>query len=229
MPERIAHYPKALTVPVIKIFQDPSYHGRIRRKGYRLNNVSETMSFNKRDLSPENAIWVSALLAPCIFISVIGKDAMGGLQEARAGHFSTRFVNHEIDQFLSKMQTPREKINIWITGMSQKTSHRSLKGTTERLVDRIIHFGIPLTLEWENEELPLLRDVRNDQLVSDIGLGLLKDKENDEDICRLVSLGITSSHSLFISTIYSRLTGDYYHTHVFTEDTGVITKEYTEE
>ena len=162
-------------------------------------------------------VWYKAECTPCLFLAAVLKHPHGDVREIRAGHFSTRFTASEISNFLSFSVTQPENTIVWASGLAQKSDHDSLEAAVNKLAQRIKAFGIPLLLEWENEDRPLLFDTRHGlkKLISDIGLGLMPDKD---DVRRRIAFGFNSYHAMMISTAVSHQSR-HLHTYVFADNT----------
>lgn len=196
---RIAHYPPVFQSQIRRVLTGSTQEQyRCARQGYHLL-TDETKRLES--LSSEEPVWASASLAPCLFIGALITNGQGRFQEARAGHFSTRFLPSEIRSFLSNPSVPANATKVWVAGLAQKSSPISLKETTVRLVGAINDSGIPLTIQWENEERPLLTDPRTSEIVSDLGLGVQYRDKPFSTLGRIVSFGVTSSHAAMISRI----------------------------
>jgi hypothetical protein len=202
-------------------------HIRHTFRGRRINGIPETVQL--RDLPSHTTTWVSAALAPCFFLAAVARDETGRIQGVNAGHFSARFESREIERQLMTLDVPAERKRILIAGMSQRTNRQTLEESISKLVASIRACGLPVDLEWESPDRPWLRDSRSQQLVSDLGLGLIENKPTDLGLGRLVSLGVTDSHAVLVSTVYRRspeLGMIPLQTHLITEEAGIITKDH---
>jgi len=227
MLDKIAHYPPSLRSPVEEIFSRPMAHIKHTFRGRRINGISETVQL--RALSPQITTWVSAALAPCFFLAAVARDEAGRIQGVNAGHFSARFESWEIERQFRTLDAPVERKKVLIAGMSQRTNRQTLEESISKLVATIRACGLPIDLEWESPDRPWLRDSRSQQLVSDLGLGLIENKSTDLGLGRLVSLGVTDSHAVLVSTVYRRLPDQDViplQTHLITEAAGIITKDH---
>lgn len=226
MLEKIAHYPNSLKTPISRIWHNP-LKGQLDlfQEGPALCRLPETAAIKRGDLLPDKPRWLNSIVGPCLFMVIMPLDLRASFDQIKAGHFSTAFSDHEIDVFLSRSNNPPEASRVWVAGLAQRTNHNTLRGTTERLVERINKFGISIDLRWKSHDRPELYDTKRSQIISDIGYGLLTEEECTG---RMLSFGTTADHSVMISSLFSYAGSPPIplRTHFFMPETGLLTKKF---
>lgn len=222
--ERIGHYPAIIQEPVKRWVAQPLRSSfAFGNKGRRLNDIGSSVTLKSPEIQKDSAFWVTAMLAPCIFVAAVSREAGGEIDEAVVGHFSTRFAYRSISSLLGNLKSGADTSSIFIAGLAEKASHESLAGTCIELVDEAGEFGIPLRLEWSAEDRPILRDNRSGKIISDIGIGLNNDNR-DFSYIRNVGFGVTTTHAVMLSTVFQHGTNIVPKwTHLLGEDVGLLT------
>ena len=224
MVHRIADYPAPLRGTVKRYLHNPLAN---RIQTDRHLNTGDHTVIKRTELAPQQTFWIDAFVSPCILAVVINKDESGHLTEVLGLHAEEPSFNFMLRCFLESISPPTENSRVFIAGFSDLGNIAALQANTRITIREFGDFGIPLGVEWENEERPRLIDQRNQQIVSDIGLNVFKEDTQNIDMVRRVILGVNETNSLLISTLFTLSPFSPQITHVITEDTGIIVVDHT--
>lgn len=199
---KIAHYPQPFIRAIGKLAgSNRLVHPRdvTNGKGRNLNNISMSESVRGSDLSTNEAVWFYTMLAPCTMGAVVQFTERGDVEKAVVGHFPTSDTHYEIPKMLQGYDPARS--HLFMAGMSQRTSHETLRNSCEKLAQGLQDKGFIYSLDWKLEDRPVFLDLsESPRYISDLGLGAKA--SGTEGLRRFAYVGITQRDAIMLSLRY---------------------------
>ncbi|HTY12972.1 MAG TPA: hypothetical protein VMD02_02160 [Candidatus Omnitrophota bacterium] len=202
MIQSLNNFPARQSVPLARLTADPaSAHRQIMSLGQRLGFTGE-IKWERTNLASGADLVATAACGPCLFIAKVESDAVGQFERSLIGHWSVNFTPRMVNDFLGYDRSAAKRTKLFLAGMSQRSSHDSLRDSVLELFGRINDYGVPLSLVWDAPDRPVLTDLRDGRIISDLGLGL-----NSEPgfVSRQISFIGNPLNSLVISSLYDEL------------------------
>ncbi len=182
-----------------KVVRDPMLmHYDLYATGKNITLIDDRSRMTANDLAGLGYCSINAVCSPCLIMAKVIKDHEGELVEASAAHFSANVTSSQIDHFLQASSADSENTFVAMAGLAQMEDRTSLREKTSRVVDRLHRFGIPISLTMDRDQRPIIIDERQEQVISDIGMGIISEQES---VHRWVALLTTGRHSVLVSTV----------------------------
>jgi len=222
---RISHYPQPL-IDGIMISAKYRSGAKIRRHLplHRFDTAFDTESppivETAKDLKNYPARWIFATMKPCLFFTATKFDANGKVEMAFAKHISLRNFEYWIPIILSPFDSP-ENLFVSFAGFGERSSSISLKRDSEILLSILNDFGFSFRLTYNESGQPFIVDRKTQNIVSDIGLGLIR-RDDPEDFYRSALFGVARNGSMLLSFHHFNGNHEFQTMQAITQDKGLI-------